>query len=293
MPHKLFLSFVLAVSGVSTCFASELGKGYLRALLETDSAEIPAKFVVIDPLGRKSGRTLDGQLFREIPEGGMSRESIDDDVDGTPGPESLIFNVHEAINGAYKFIVTPTTAASFYLNIAAKDTSRNAIPGEVELRVFMEPGTPREFTATLNFSPGSTMAVVSGVTFAVLHASVRSAFSLGQIGDAKFVAQLDKILTEGEKALSEKSGKDEGRENKTEAVEKLREFIMKLEKVFKGAKSDSPDDGDKSAEDREKPLKRFVSESAFKSLKGDAETLIVTLEGKPGDGGKPHKRGEK
>lgn len=278
MPHKLFISLVLMVSGAVTCFASRSGKGYLHARLETDSAEIPAKFAVIDPLGRKSGRTLDGQLFREIPEAGMSRESIDDDEDGTPGPESLIFDSFEAVNGAHKFIVTPTTAASFYLNISAVDTSGNDIPGEVELTVFMETGTPREFTATLNFSPGSTMTVVRGVTFSVLRASVRSAFALDQIGDAKFAAKLDKPLAEGENALSK--GK------KNEAIEKLREFIKKLEKAFRGEKDNARDKDDDKGKDREKSPKRFVSETAFRSLKGDAEVLIGTLGGKPGKGDK-------
>ncbi|MEK7390410.1 MAG: hypothetical protein AAB036_12020 [Elusimicrobiota bacterium] len=196
----------------------------------------------------------------------MSRESIDDDEDGTPGPESLIFDSFEAVDGAHKFIVTPTTAAFFYLNISAVDTSGNDIPGEVELDVFMEPRTPREFTATLNFSPGSTMTVVRSITFAILRASLHSAFTLGQLGDAKLAAKLDKILAEGERALSRKSAKDKHDGGKEAAVEKLREFIKKLEKAAKGEKDDDDEDE-----------KRFVSVQALASLRGDALTLNAQL----------------
>ena len=71
--------------------------------------------------------------------------------------------------------------------------------------------------------------------------------------------------------------------------------MRKLEKVFKGEKDDDRDDDEDDDKDHDKkheakehenPKKRFVSELAFKSLRDDAEVLIVSLGGKPGKGDK-------
>ncbi len=257
------------------------------------------QFIVSDPLGRRMGndgtRAKESPL-REIPGSGYGIESTGDDESGSPGPESIQSGIRPAA-GTYTVTLYGIVTTQFDLYISGQDVFGDRQPNSQSLDGFIAVGTTAQYVLSFNPAPGTGISqFVKQVSFATLRQDLRTAAGLGLIGDAKFVAKLDKTLAQGEKALVRKAHDhdklDEGRENKKKAVEKLREFIKKLEKAFKGENDDDRDEDDDKDHDKkheekehEKPAKRSVSELAFKSLKGDAEVLIGTLGGKPGKGG--------
>ena len=280
--------YVLA-SGLPVAWGEDLS--HLGVYATTHSEEIGVHFIVTDPLGRRMGndctRAKEDPL-REIPGSGYGVDSTGDDESGSPGPEGIQSGINPMTAGTYTITLCGLATAKFNLEVEGKDISGKLQPNRRILDGFIAAGTTAQYVLSYDPAPGTGIAqFVKQVSFATLRQDLRTAVGLGLIGEAKFVANLDKILAEGEKALAKKGGK--GRENKKEAVEKLREFIRKLEKAFKGEKDDDRDEDDKDhdkkhAEKHEKPAKRFISEPAFKSLASDAGTLIVTLGGKPGKG---------
>ncbi|MDO8589357.1 MAG: hypothetical protein Q7T82_20230 [Armatimonadota bacterium] len=264
----LFLLIIpsLALSADNSSFYFDLTDG---------STKTAVHFSVTDPLGRQTGRLPNGALAKQIPGSSYGVESIATEEGSDQGIEGSIFHLREVPAGTYAITILGDASTSYQLTLLLDNRAGQSVSSSAPLQGFIMAGSTQQYV--LPFDPTSALpaSVVKQVSFASIRQDLQTAFQLGHIGDAKFVAKLDKILAKGEKALSKQGGKD--RENMKEAVAKLREFIKKIEKAFKGAEDDDRDDDDK-----EKPTKSFVSEMAFKALKGDAEALITTLGGKPG-----------
>lgn len=265
----------------------------------SESSELKLHAYVTDPLGIKAGHLEDGRPTKTKLGEGYGITRIDDDVDGSLGNAQMEISVNPIHIGTYTITFYGLSDTSYLLDTEYDLYVDTGLPRKNEYAGYISSGAVRTYSMVVT-DPNQSPVLIKNVAFGTLRQDLAIASrthqlppgdaSRFQIGDAKFVAQLDKILAGGEKALSEKSGKDEDRENKKEAVEKLREFVKKLEKAFKDEKDDARDEGDKEHAKSKKP---FVSESAFKSLKGDAETLIVALGGNSGDDGRPQKRDEK
>ena len=274
--------------GLPAAWGGDLSRLNINAT--THSEEIGVHFIVTDPLGRRMGndctRAKEDSL-RGIPGSWYTVESTGDDESGSPGPEGIQSRIGPSIAaGTYTITLCGLATAQFHLFVHSSDFFGKYHPNEQSLDSFIAAGTTAQYVLSYDPAPGKGITqFVKQVSFATLRQDLRTAAGLSLIGDAKFVAKLDKILAEGEKALSKKGGKEKDRENQKEAVEKLRQFIRKLEKSFKGGKDDDRDeDDDRDHEEREKPPKRYVSETAYKALKSDAQTLIAALGGKPGKG---------
>jgi len=249
-------------------------------------------FYIENEIGQRTGQLPNGHRVSEIPgtRNSYGTEALSNDVTGAPGFESVQFGLTDLPSGQFKLVLVPLATTSYFLRLDI--TNDNYSSSDNDYEGYAVAGTTIvynfEFQPTASIPP----PVTKTVTLTGLRQSIQAAFKIGQIGDAKFVAKLDKILADAEKALAKKGGKDKDRENKKEAVAKLRKFIKELEKAFKGEKDEDRDEDDdkddkKHAEkEHNKPAKRFVSETAFKSLKGDAEALIASLDGKPGKGDK-------
>ena len=92
---------------------------------------------------------------------------------------------------------------------------------------------------------------------------------LGSIGDADFVKKLDKELAEGQEAVGERETK--------EAIEKLKQFVKKLDKAATEAKEERKGKKEKEERREEKERERFVTAEALNLLRSDAQTLIADL----------------
>ncbi len=285
----------LVVTGMFSAFpgvssAKDLSGLYIDLL--TGNPPV-ASMVLTDPFGRRTGINLrlgslddDAAYFHEIPDSNAGYEGspANDETGEAAATGRISVGIFSAVSsGAYRVTIKGIETRNFSLDIGPRD-SNGGFPILPEIPGAIAAGETQEFTFNYSPQPGSTMTITKQVTFATLRTALRTWRQLDQLGDAKFIAKLDKTLAEGEKALTGKGGKD--RENRKEAVEKLRKFVRKIEKAFKSEKDDDPnEDEDKDHKDKEqdKPQKRFVSEPAFRSLKGDAEILIRNLGGKPGE----------
>lgn len=263
-----------------------------------ESPELKLNPYVSDPRGIKAGYLEDGSPTTTKLGEGFGIDRIDDDVDGSLGNAVMVIHVNPVRIGTYTVIFYGLSDTNYTLD--TKYQLRTGVrPLKTEYAGFISSGAVRTYSMVVSDS-NQPPVLLKDATFGTLRQDLAVAARTHQlppgdtgklqIGDAEFVAKLDKILAEGEKALSKTSGNDKDRENKKEAVEKLREFVKKLEKAFKGEKDDEHDDEDDDKDhknkEHEKPKKRFVNELAFKSLRGDTETLIAALGGKPGKEGK-------
>lgn len=242
--------------------------------LTTFSSSTHARLLVTDSLGRRAGTTTPGNedQFLEIPGSSAGLERIDPEENGW-GQEGYQLYINNAASGVYALSVLGISTTGYLLTIHATAANGTLNPGATEYAGFIAQGATRTYQLTYSPAPGSPVAVKSDVSFASLRQSLQAAFQAGQIGDAKFVAKLDKILAEGKKALSRRGGKDKHDGSKEDAVAKLREFIKELEKA-----ADGEDRHGKPRRGHGKDGRRFVSSQALSSLRADAQSLIDQLE---------------
>ncbi len=272
--------------------------------------------LLIDSQGRRTGYNpvdTSAPPFAEIPGSSAGGERIDSDVSEELGTDIVIIAVSATPTGRYA--IQPVPAGNYSLIIFSTvsygvaysfgaditdSSGHDESSGNITTQGFLSPGMTATYTINYNPAPGSAVTVIKTVTFAILRQELQAAFQLGQIGDAKFVKHLDKILAEGEKALAPKpeekreAGKaqehKQGREkpNKKKAIEKLKEFIHQLEEAARTEPQKKHGDGQFKKDDRgdhdrdhEHKPERFVTVIALKSLTDDARTLITQLGGKP------------
>ncbi len=123
----------------------------------------PAKFIVEDELGRRTGRDpIADTTIREIPGAHYGSEGLDDHESGGPGDLWRVFDIWDsAAKGTYTIKVIGTSADSFHLNIqisrigvGVKAAIFNffglASPGQVtEYRIYYDPDPTKTLTAEL------------------------------------------------------------------------------------------------------------------------------------------------
>lgn len=278
--------------------SSALAAARISFSISTESPELRVNAHVTDPRGVKAGHLEDGTPTTTNLGGGYGVDRIDDDVDGSAGHASMEINVFGGIYvGTYTVTLRGLADTDYFLNI---DYDPNPGRSVVSQQTgFIGSGATRTYFMVVA-DPNQPPVLHKDVTFSTLRQDLVTASrtrqappgdeSKFQIGDAKFVAKLDKILAEGERALSKKGKGHNG--GKEEAVEKLREFIKKLEKAAKGKNDD--DEHEKPGHRHGKEEKRFVSAQALTSLRGDALALIAQLEPRHHhDDGKKHDHDKK
>lgn len=266
------LAFVLASSLSTAAFGQDVGRNRSNFdfWANTFSTTTHVHTLLVDPFGRRTGCTVD-DCFREIPGGNSGVESVDNDRTGEQGIESDHVFLRPVIPGTYTVVLFALATTRYSLFSGARDSAgKDAAPSPVDLEGFLTAGTTRQYVLFYDPAPGAPKSIIKTVSFQTLRQDLQTAFQLGQIGDAKFVAKLDKTLAKGEKALAKK------KENRKEAVEKLRKFVRRLEKA---AKKEPDEDDEDDEEDRKegKKMKRFVTPEALGALAGDARILIAQL----------------
>lgn len=273
--YKFLLGFLLVSCQGALAAVPSDRTGFFINLITPNPPK--ATVVLTDPLGKRTGilefdaKANEKTGFAEIPNSSAVYEgSPGDDLTGEFIPTGAVdIEVNSAVaTGLYRLTVYGIQRSTYVLRVNSRDSAGNIAFVINDLAGAISPGEAQEFIFNYSSVPGSTTTVTKLVTFASLRQSLRTWHELAQVGGAKFVAKLDKTLAQGETAAAK--GK------KTDAVEKLRKFVRKIKKAFKGDNDDEPDEDHKE---------RFVSELAFRSLKDDAEALIRSLDGKPGKGG--------
>lgn len=248
--------FIIAGTGVST-------RAYVQFYLENE-------------IGQRTGQLPDGQRVAEIPgtEDCYGTSSTANDVTGERGSENVEFQLSPFPAGRYKLVLLPLATTSYFLNMTIRNDNMRRARRNFEGYAVAGAAVAYSF----DFAPTASnpTPVTKTVTFLGLRQSIQVAFQIGQLGDAKFVAKLDKTLAKGEAAAS--------RGRKKEAVEKLREFVKELEKAAANGK----DRHGKHEHGHEKEDKRFVSSQALSSLRADAVALIAQLEPHHHDDDKKH-----
>lgn len=272
---RAFVFLSLAMLSLRATAHADSGRIYISAGTGVSTSTY-VHFYLEDSLGRKTGRLPSGERVGNIPgtapdgDVGYAFDSVSDKDTGLPGPESVTFAADLA-DGHYKLVLIPLATTAYFLHVGLeyKNLSIAAAP-QLNFAGLVTAGQPTAFEFDYAYEASTPAAVVKNVDFSTLRRDLRSFAGLGQVGDAKLVAQLDKILEQGEKALAtnDASAPRQG----DSAAEKLRQFMDKLEKAAAGKPDESAG-----------KVKRVVTAQALAALGGDAKALIAKLP----PGGKP------
>lgn len=222
--------------------------------LSTESPEVLIRSYVTDPDGIKAGYLEDGTRTSTNLGMGFGGERVDDDEDGSPGTEVMFNYVRPVKVGVYTMTLFATANTPYEVDVkyalGPQDKSKR-----IASKGILSAGQTRTYVvevADLAHPP----VVEKTVSLSTLRQDLQTAKAMSQVGGTKFVQQLDKILEQAEKTPA--------------VVEKLRQFVDKLEKAAAGKPDESAGN-----------VKRVVTAEALAALGGDAKTLIAKLE-KPG-----------
>lgn len=258
LPHTATASagdggiFIIAGTGIST-------RAYVQFYIEND-------------IGQRTGQLPNGQRVAEIPgtEDCYGTSSSSDDDTGERGSENVEFQLSPFPGGQHKLVIVPLATTSYFLNMTIRNDNMSRARHNFE--GFAVAGTTISYNFTFAPTASSPTPVAKVVTLPSLRQSVQVALQIGQLGDAAFVARLDKLLAKAQSDVV--SGKNK------QAADRLDQFIHRLDSAFK--KEPDPDDGDDADDKKDaSTMKRFVTKTAHDSLNEDARTLIIGLGEQP------------
>ncbi len=269
-------------------------------------------FVITDPYGHRIGGDAGmgtELVFNEIAGGGCSLDALDnDEEEGEPSPQSLHCNINGVIAGTYTVTLYGRGEVRYGLYFGGIDSKGVPISSATELFGYIVHGATLTYSVT--YDPLSTQGI-TGITKTVslssLGQDIKTATSLGQLGNAKFAAsltkQVDLAMTLVDVCNKHKATKANGCKL---VVDVLRLFVKRLELANQkcdtaGGCDEGPElaafekahRGDRDYDDFfrawdkddwhkwKKTSKRFVTDEALAIIRGDAEALIKTLEPSP------------
>jgi hypothetical protein len=248
----------------------------LNIVANTASTSAYVQLLITDPMGRQTGiPTVGSPNIQNIPGSSYFPESFGNEETGEAGTEIVRFGINPVIPGSYTIVLIGLAKHSYSMSMEGNDSSGNSANyPATAFTGYLDVGTSQQFVLPINTTPGASISITKTVTFDALSQELEVAFQLNEIGGKRFVDGLADLLTQAQKALGHKDGDDrdhhhdgdDQRGNGT-AVEKLREFITRIDRAAK----DKPD-GDQDRDD-----KRFASSTAAQSLISDAKTLIKPL----------------
>jgi hypothetical protein len=256
--------------------------------VDTFSTTTYVQPLLIDPSGMRTGLLgFGGSQVNEIPNSNYSVDATEDLDNGTPGIQGAEVGVGPIAPGQYTLIIWGGATTPYEVSIRASHTDQSL--SIATSQGFAVQNSSREYTVNIDPAPGGQFTVVKTVNFQTLLQELQVAFEVGQIGDKKFVAGLEDLLAQGQKALERKDDGDHRHDRddahgKREAIEILRQFIDRIDSASK----------EKTDRDHDRDGARFASSAAAQSLTSDAKTLIQKIGGKPegdrdGHDGRPGK----
>jgi len=248
--------------------AMPAGASNLTFMLSTNSSEVNIRSYVTDPEGVKAGYLEDGTRTATKLGIGFGGERVDDDEDGSPGTETMFNYINPVKLGTYTMTMFGVADSPYEL-VVEHEFGATDKPKQLLSRGVLAAGQTRTYeveVADLEHPP----LVAKTVSFQTLRQDLQTAAKMSQVGGDKFVAKLDKILAQGEKSSSANDA-SEARKGDS-AVERLRQFVDKLEKAAAGKPDESMG-----------KVKRVVTADALAALGGDAKTLIAKLEKPSGE----------
>lgn len=230
------------------------------------------QFYIQDSEGRRTGQPPTGLQVAEIPgtRGHYGSDAVGDKRTGISGPQTIEFHTSSFPDGQFQLILVPKADTAYWLRFDIENDNDSVV--ENSFSGYAVAGATVGFVFEHHPAASSPTAVSKIVMPSGLRQSIQVALQVGQLGDAGFVARLDKLLSKVQGEI------DKGQ--KKQAADRLDQFIHRLDSAFK--KETDPNDGD-DPEDKKHAgdIKRFVTQTAHDSLSADARTLIIDLGEKP------------
>jgi hypothetical protein len=295
---------------------------YLNISAGTGDTPTKVHFIVADSLGRKTGFEsfyygengyIGVNTYDEIPHSGYLTEatgSLDPSV--VPNePESTSFGINgPIIRDTYTITVLGYGDTKYFLDMALSNEAGKV--STISNNTYITSGTAQQYSIYIDPSPGApTPIITKTITFNLIRQDLSVALKLGQIGDAKFVESLTRLVNLGER-MNGACKKDIKHKDKScqPAISVLNMVVKRLEKANRKCDSKEPRacDEDKDWDDfgkehrkdhdydeffrdwdrddwhkDKKKCKRFVSDEALKIIKEDAQWLIKSLGGQAED----------
>lgn len=230
------------------------------------------QFYIQDSAGRRTGKLPKGPQVAEIPgtRGHYGTDAVGNKRTGESGPETVEFHTSTFPDGLFEFVLVPQADTAYWLRFDIVNDNDSVV--ENSFSGYAVAGATVGFVFEHHPTASSPTAVSKIVIPGGLRQSIQVALQVGQLGDAGFVARLDKLLSKVQGEI------DKGQ--KKQAADRLDQFIHRLDSAFK--KGPDPDDGDDPQDKKNAAgMKRFVTQIAWDSLSGDARTLIIGLGEKP------------
>jgi len=279
----MVVAFIVGVLGTS---AGAMDLSSVDITANTSSTTTYVQILITDPLGRQTGLPSIGESpLQNIPGSSYFPESFGNEETGAPGVQIIRFGMTPVVPGSYTVVMIGLADGNYSMNIGGNDTSGNPTNfASTSFSGLLRAGTSQQYSLSFDPTPGANNSISKSVSFDSLEEELEAAFQIGQIGDAVFVSELNRILTDGEAALSRPN---HGAKSKQVAIADLWNFIRELEDAAQPRKRD----GDWGRDDRQK---RIVAASALLTLTTDAKAMIKSLEpnedrhlgARPEDGGK-------
>lgn len=230
------------------------------------------QFYVQDSAGRRTGQPATGPQVAEIPgtKGHYGMDAVGNLLTGVSGPETVEFHTSSFPEGQFQLIVVPRADTAYWLRFDIENDNDAVV--ENSFSGYAVAGATVGFVFEHHPTASSPTAVSKIVIPGGLRQSIQVALQVGQLGDAAFVARLDKLLAKVETEIE--------KGHKKQAADRLDQFIHRLDSAFK--KEPDPDDGDDPQDKKNAAeMKRFVTQAARDSLNADARTLIIGLGEQP------------
>jgi hypothetical protein len=272
-----------------------------------ESPELKLNPYITDPRGVKAGYLEDGGSTATDLGGGYGIDRIDDDVTpGSLGTASMEINVWPLRVGTYTvtfYGLSDTNyriAAIYDRNIDPKDLGQ-----KIEYTGFISSGAVRTYSMLIA-DPNQSPVLVKNVSFQLLRQDLQTAFTLGQLGDDKFVGSLARMVNLAERLAGKCDKRDKRGKKCQSAIAVLNMVVKRLEAANRKCDSKNlkacDEDKDWNEFGREhrkdhdyddffkdwdkdewhkhkKDCKRFVSDEALKIISEDAGWLIKSLGG--------------
>jgi len=302
----LFLSFVGESAQVLAADHSSLRIN----LSASDGGESKALLLITDQNGRRIGGIKGLTEFAEIAGGSCGIDALDnDEEEGEASPESIECEIlHGLLNGTYLITLSGRESVKYYLHVSGSNINWTPISNEARVYGYIVAGAT--LTYSVAYDPMSTQGIsriTKSVSASSLAQDIKTAASLSQIGDDKFIASLLKQVDLAAMLISSCNKHKAIRSNGYKsASDVLRLFVKRLE--LANRKCDNAGGCDEGPElaafekahrvDRDydeffrawgkddwhkwkKTAKRFVTDEALGIIHSDAEVLIKTLEPSP------------
>jgi len=232
---KLYMLLIIFLFPI-TSFSQDTLHFNVFARTGGDMGKIYMHFIVIDPLGRRTGYFPENGVYpgplavanlNEMPNSSYSTECISDEETGESGTgESIQFYSQPIVVGTYTITFFTFTDTNYTLRFDLFKSYDNLVP--VETEGYISSGTTFNYTVFIDPTPGAPAPTITKVvTFQTLRDDLNVAYKLNQIGDDKFVKSLLSMINISEKLSNRCGAIDNKIKDKKDGEKKIKKQCYK------------------------------------------------------------------